>query len=282
MMQIKAGYTLGYECPKPTPMLLVLNIHPSRRIDLLTDQVLTCSPAVQTRDYVDGFGNVCTRLTAPAGRLTVSTEFEIYDSGMKDVVALDAAQHDISDLPDDVLVFLLGSRYCETDRLSNIAWTLFGQTQPGWPRVQAILDWVHNHIRFNYQQADATRTAYGAYIEQVGVCRDYTHLAIAFCRCMNIPARYCTGYLGDIGNVPVPGPMDFSAWFQVYLGGHWHTVDARNNTPRIGRILMAIGRDATDVAISTQFGPATLVEFKVVTDEVAEAGTISSVAAVSS
>jgi transglutaminase-like putative cysteine protease len=268
MMQIKAGYTLGFECPKPTPMLLVLNIHPSRRVDLLTPQVLTYSPQVQSRDYVDGFGNVCTRLVAPAGRLTVSTSFEIYDSGARDVVALDAAQHDIGDLPDDVLVFLLGSRYCETDRLSNIAWTLFEQTQPGWPRVQAILDWVHNHIRFDYQRSDPTRTAHGAYIEQVGVCRDYTHLAIAFCRCMNIPARYCTGYLGDIGNIPVPGPMDFSAWLQVYLGGHWYTVDARNNTPRIGRILMAMGRDATDVAISTQFGPATLVEFTVVTEEV--------------
>jgi transglutaminase-like putative cysteine protease len=271
MMQIKAGYTLGYDCPKPTPMLLVLNVHPSRRVDLLTPQVLEFSPRVQTRDYVDAFGNVCTRLTAPAGRLTVSTEFEIYDSGLRDVVALDAVQHDIGELPDDVLVYLLGSRYCETDRLSNIAWTLFEQTPPGWARVQAILDWVHNHIRFDYMKADSTRTAYGAYIEQVGVCRDYTHLAIALCRCMNIPARYCTGYLGDIGNVPVPGPMDFSAWLQVYLSGHWHTVDARNNTPRIGRILMAMGRDATDVAISTQFGPATLVEFKVVTEEVVPA-----------
>jgi transglutaminase-like putative cysteine protease len=268
MMQIKAGYTLGFECPQPTPMLLTLNIHPTRRADLLTPQLLSFAPEVQTREYLDGFGNVCTRLTAPAGRMTVSTEFEIYDSGLPDVVAMDATQHDIKDLPDDVLVFLLGSRYCETDRLSNIAWTLFQNTPPGWPRVQAILDWVHHHIRFDYMKADATRTAYGAYIEQIGVCRDYTHLAVAFCRCMNIPARYCTGYLGDIGNVPVPGPMDFSAWLDVYLGGHWYTVDARNNTPRIGRILMAMGRDATDVALSTQFGPATLVDFKVVTEEV--------------
>lgn len=268
-MQIRAGYTLSFEFPKPTPMLLALKIHPSRRSDLLTPEVLSFSPQVQTRDYIDGFGNVCTRLTAPAGRLTVSTEFDIYDSGQPDVVATEARQHDISDLPDDVLVFLLGSRYCETDRLSNIAWTLFEYTTPGWARVQAILDWVHNHIRFDYQRADATRTAYGAYIEQVGVCRDYTHLAVAFLRCMNIPTRYCTGYLGDIGNVPVPGPMDFSAWLEVYLGGHWYTVDARNNTPRIGRVLMARGRDATDVALSTQFGPATLAGFHVVTDEVA-------------
>jgi transglutaminase-like putative cysteine protease len=266
-MQIKAGYTLTYDFPKPTPMLLVLNNHPSRQGDLLTPQVLRCDPPVQMWDYTDGFGNVCTRLIAPAGQLSISTEFEIYDTGQPDRVVADAVQHDIHDLPDDVLVFLLGSRYCETDLLSNIAWTLFEQTAPGWGRVQAILDWVHNHIRFDYQLANATRTAHGAYIGQVGVCRDYTHLAIAFCRCMNIPARYCTGYLGDIGNVPVPGPMDFSAWLEVYLGGQWHTVDARNNTPRIGRILMARGRDATDVAISTQFGPAALVGFEVVTDE---------------
>jgi transglutaminase-like putative cysteine protease len=267
-MQIKAGYRLTYNCPKPTPMLLTLNVHPSRRGDLLTPQVLSYSPVVQATDYVDGFGNVCTRLTSPAGRLTISTSFEIYDSGLPDVVALDARQHDIRDLPDDVLVFLLGSRYCETDRLSNIAWTLFEATVPGWSRVQAILDWVHNHIRFDYQKADPTRNAHGAYIEQVGVSRDYNHLAIAFCRCMNIPARYCTGYLGDIGNEPLPGPMDFSAWLEVYLGGHWYTVDARNNTPRIGRILMARGRDATDVALSTQFGPATLIDFSVITEEI--------------
>jgi transglutaminase-like putative cysteine protease len=267
-MQIAAGFTLSYDCPKPTPTLLTLNIHPTRRADLLTPQVLSFSPHVESWDYLDGFGNICTRLTAPAGRLSISTEFEIYDSGLPDVVANDAVQHDIRDLPDDVLVFLLGSRYCETDRLSNIAWTLFEYTEPGWARVQAILNWVHNHIRFDYMRADATRTAYGAYIEQVGVCRDYTHLAVAFCRCMNIPARYCTGYLGDIGNIPVPGAMDFSAWLEVYLGGRWHTVDARNNTPRIGRILMARGRDATDVALSTQFGPATLAGFQVVTDEI--------------
>ena len=211
-MQIRAGFTLTYDCPKPTPMLLTLNIHPSRVPDLSTPQLLTYSPRVETWDYTDGFGNICTRLTAPAGPFVISTEFEIRDSGLPDEVVTDAVQHDIRDLPDDVLVYLLGSRYCETDLLSNIAWTLFEYTPPGWPRVQAILDWVHNHIRFDYMRADATRTAHGAYIGQVGVCRDYTHLAIAFCRCMNIPARYCTGYLGDIGNVPVPGPMDFSAW----------------------------------------------------------------------
>ena len=266
-MQIKAGYTLTYECPRPTPTLLTLKIHPTRRADLLTPEVLTFSPPVETWDYTDGFGNVCTRLTAPAGRTTISTEFEIHDSGLTDYVPRDAIQHDIKDLPDDTLVYLLGSRYCETDILSDIAWRLFENTQPGWSRVQAILDFVHNHIRFDYMLADKTRSAYGGYLQQVGVCRDFTHLAVAFCRCMNIPARYCTGYLGDIGVPPSASPMDFSAWFEVYLGGHWYTADARNNRPRIGRILMAIGRDATDVALSTQFGPTTLVGFNVVTDE---------------
>jgi transglutaminase-like putative cysteine protease len=267
-MQIKAGFTLRYECPQPTPMLLMLNLHPSRRADLLTPQVLSFSPAVEARDYTDSFGNIATRVTAPAGQVLVSTGFEIYDSGLPDIVPADAAQHHIRDLPDDTLLYLLGSRYCETDLLADDAWKLFGKAAPGWPRVQAVLDFVHNHIHFDYMQADKTRTAVGAYHQKVGVCRDFTHLAITFCRCLNIPARYCTGYLGDIGVPPVPDPMDFSAWFEVYLGGHWYTADARHNRPRIGRILMAIGRDATDVALSTQFGPATLAGFEVVTEEI--------------
>ena len=267
-MKIKAGYTVSFDCPQPTPMLLCLNIHPSRRADLLTLQQLGLSPAIDHWDYVDSFGNVCTRITAPAGPLTLSTAFVIHDSGRYDYVPVDAAQHDIANLPDDVLVFLLGSRYCETDKLADFAWRTFGNTQPGWPRVQAILDFVHNHIRFDYQLADPTRSAFGAYTDRIGVCRDFAHLALTLCRCMNVPARYCTGYLGDIGIPPTPPPMDFSGWFEVYLGGHWYTADARHNKPRIGRILMAIGRDATDVAISTQFGPATLTGFEVVTEEV--------------
>jgi transglutaminase-like putative cysteine protease len=267
-MQIRAGYEIVYECPKPTPMILVLNIHPSRRVDLLTEQVLEFTPPVQAWDYVDVFGNVCTRIVAPEGRTRIATAFEIYDHGRPDAVATDAAQHHIGDLPDDVLVFLLGSRYCETDLLSDFAWSTFGGTPQGCARVQAICDFVHDRIRFDYQRADATRTAHGAFHERTGVCRDFAHLAIALCRCMNIPARYCTGYLGDIGVPPVPDPMDFSGWFEAYLGGRWWTFDARHNTPRIGRILMATGRDATDVAISTSFGPSNLVQFSVVTDEV--------------
>ena len=267
-MKIKAGYKITYDCPQPTPMLLCLNIHPSRRGDLLTPFAVTFSPDVAHWDYTDGFGNVCTRITAPVGPTTISTEFVIHDSGRPDHVPYDAIQHDIRDLPDDVLVFLLGSRYCETDRLADFAWANFGNTVPGWTRVQAILDFVHNHIRFDYQLADSRRGAFGGFQDKVGVCRDFAHLALTLCRCMNIPARYCTGYLGDIQAPPSGTPMDFSGWFEVYLGGHWYTADARHNTARVGRILMATGRDATDVAISTQFGPATLAHFEVITDEV--------------
>jgi transglutaminase-like putative cysteine protease len=194
--------------------------------------------------------------------------FEIEDSGRPDDVSWNAIQHPIEDLPDDVLVYLLGSRYCDTDRLGDFAWSRFGSTPHGWARVQSICDFVHQHIRFDYQSADATRTAFGALQEGVGVCRDFAHLAIALCRAMNIPARYCTGYLGDIGVPAAPDPMDFSGWFEAWLGGRWYTFDARHNKPRIGRVLIATGRDATDVAISTSFGSSRLVSFNVVTDEV--------------
>jgi transglutaminase-like putative cysteine protease len=267
-MRIRAGFSIAYDCPQPTPMLLCLNIHPSRRIDLLTDQVLSFDRDVDAWNYTDTFGNACTRIEAPAGRTTISTAFEIYDTGLPEITPSHAPQHSINDLPDDVLVYLLGSRYCDTDKLADFAWNEFSGTQPGWSRVQAILDFAHNHIEFDYQRADATRSAHGGYLDRVGVCRDYAHLAITLCRCMNIPARYCTGYLGDIGVPFNPDPMDFSAWFEVYLGGHWHTVDARHNTPRIGRILMATGRDATDVALTTNFGPASLARFEVTTDEI--------------
>jgi transglutaminase-like putative cysteine protease len=208
-------------------------------------------------------------LLASAGQIRLSAEGIIRDHGEPDPVHPEALQHPIEDLPDDVLAFLLGSRYCDGDRLSDTAWSLFSRTAPGWPRVQAIVDYVHNHIAFAYEHARDTRMALDAYHERIGVCRDFAHLAIAFCRAMNIPARYCTGYLGDIGVPPCDLPMDFSAWFEAYLSGRWHTFDARHNVPRIGRIPLAYGRDAADVAISTTFGPNTLSGFKVVTAEVA-------------
>lgn len=269
-MKIRAGYELVYDCPQPTPMLLVLNVHPSRAPDLLTPDRIAFDPPIPAAPYHDGFGNLCTRIVAPAGRLTISNDFLVADSGEPDPSAPDAVQHPVEDLPDEALVFLLGSRYCETDLLSDTAWSLFGSVRPGWERVQAICAYVHRRVTFGYEHARPTKTAHHAYMEQQGVCRDFAHLAITFCRCMNIPARYCTGYLGDIGVPPADAPMDFSGWFDAYLGGRWHTFDARHNRPRIGRILMARGRDATDVALSTNFGPATLSGFKVVTDEVAQ------------
>jgi len=268
-MQIRLGYELVYDCPQPTTMLLMLNVHYTRVSDLVEPDHLVTTPAVPIRGYRDGFGNWCSRIVAPAGQTRLTTNAIIKDTGEPDVIAVDAPQHTLPDLPDDALVFLLGSRYCETDRLADVAWSLFGKTPLGWGRVQAICDFVHQHIAFGYEHARASRTAWEAYCDRTGVCRDFAHLAVTFCRCMNIPARYCTGYLGDIG-VPISdAPMDFSAWFEVYLGGQWYIFDARNNIPRIGRVLIARGRDAADVAITTTFGPNTLSSFKVWTEEVA-------------
>ena len=267
-MDIKAGFRVGFTCARPTPMLLMLNIHPSRVPDLLTPHQLTFDPPIASHDYLDGFGNLCTRIVAPAGGVRVSTDFTVRDSGEPDPVDTSAEQWPVEELPDDALVFLLGSRYCETDHLSDQAWKLFGHTPLGWARVQAIVDYVHNRITFGYEHARSTRTGMEAHSEQYGVCRDFAHLAVTLCRCMNIPARYCTGYLGDIGVPYDPNPMDFSAWFDVFLGGRWHTFDARHNKRRIGRILMARGRDATDVALSTNFGSTALSEFTVITSEV--------------
>ena len=272
-MLIKAGYDITFETDAATPMSLLLSLHPSREGDLRSPQDIVFDPVIPQRQTVDSFGNVCTRLVAPPGRLSISADFLVADSGLPDAVAPEAAQIPVEALPDDVMLYLMASRYCDTDKLAGIAWSLFGQTPQGWARVQAIVDYVHERIRFNYMQADATRSAFDGYQQQVGVCRDFAHLAVAFCRCMNIPARYCTGYLGDIGVPPVPDPMDFSAWFEVYLGGRWYTFDARHNTPRIGRIVMARGRDATDCAISTSFGTARLITFAVHTDAVADGTT---------
>ncbi|MCV3768752.1 transglutaminase-like domain-containing protein [Rhizobium sp. TRM95796] len=266
-MKIRAGFRIAYECQNETPMLLVLKVHPTRERDLCTEQILAFDRCVAQRDYLDEYGNACTRIVAPAGVTTITAQFEIFDSGSPEPVPNGAVQVAIQDLPDDVLVFLLGSRYCDTDRLANFAWKQFAATPLGWPRVKAVLDFVHDRLTFNYDNADPMRTAYGGYVEQTGVCRDFAHLAITLCRCLNIPARYCTGYLGDIGVPKDPHPMDFSAWFEVYLGGRWWTVDARHNSPRVGRILMGRGRDATDVALSTAFGAATLNHFEVVTEE---------------
>ncbi len=268
-MKIQVGYEFQYSFPQATPLILIVNVHHSRVADLVHPDHMMTNPSVPVRAYRDGFGNWCNRIVAPPGTLRVWAETVVRDTGIADPAVPSAQQVPIESLPEDVLVFLLGSRYCETDRLSETAWSLFSSTPPGWARVQAICDFVHQHITFDYSRADPTKTALGVFEERRGVCRDFAHLALTFCRCMNIPARYCTGYLGDIGVPPVDAPMDFSGWFEAYLGGAWYAFDARHNRPRIGRVLIARGRDAADVAISTTFGPNVLQTFFVKTVEVA-------------
>jgi transglutaminase-like putative cysteine protease len=269
-MQLRVGYELIYDFPQQTPMMLMLNIHHTRASDIVVPDFLTTNPSVPLTFYRDTFGNWCTRMVAPPGQIRLSASAIVNDSGVPEPIEQSDWQHAVQDLPEECLQFLLGSRYCETDRLSELAWSLFQMSPGGAQRVQAICDYVHQHIAFSYADARSTRTAWEAFNERAGVCRDFAHLAIAFCRCMNIPARYCTGYLGDVGVPPPYGPMDFAAWLEAYVDGRWHTFDPRNNVARIGRILIARGRDATDVAISNVFGPSTLVGFKVWVDEISE------------
>ena len=268
MIKIRVGYELIYDLPQATPMIMVLGTHCSRASDIVVPDQPTTNPCLPIEVYRDAFGNQRSRPLAPAGQLRVSGDGIVSDSGLPDTVAFDAPQNAVEDLPADILAFLLGSRYCETDQLSDQAWQLFGNTPPGWARVQAICDFVHDHLTFGYQYARPRKTAWETFNERKGVCRDYAHLPIAFCRAMNIPARYCTCYLGDIGIPPVPDPMDFAGYFEAYLGKHWHTFDPRNNARRIGRILIGRGRDAADVPISYTFGPAALASFKVWTDQI--------------
>jgi transglutaminase-like putative cysteine protease len=270
-VQIRLGYELIYQSQQPTPMILNLQVHYTRSTDLVrADQVIT-EPWVPMTSYRDSFGNWCTRLIAPPGQIRISADAVINDRGLPESVVPGAQQTSVERLPEDTLVYLLGSRYCDTDRLSEFAWSQFGATSPGWSRVQAICDFVHQHLTFGYPFARATRTAFEAFQERQGVCRDFAHLAIALCRCLNIPARYCTGYLGDIGVPPVGAPMDFSGWFEAFLDGQWYPFDARHNVPRIGRVLIARGRDAADVAFSMTFGACALQSFRVWTDEIKSA-----------
>jgi transglutaminase-like putative cysteine protease len=269
-MKIRFGYEIVYSCPQPIPMILLLHVHRSLAQDLLTADEMKITPPVATDTYTDVFGNTCTRIVAPAGSTRITADAVIKDSGLPEPSFPEAKEHPVEELPHDTLLYLLGSRYCETQHLMNDAWRLFGHVQPGWSRVQAVCDFVHQRIEFGYHFAQATKTAQQVYFERQGVCRDFAHLAITLLRCLNIPARYCTGYLCDIG-VPISdAPMDFAGWLEAYVGGAWHTFDPRNNQRRIGRILIARGRDAADVAISTGFGPNFLEMFRVWADEVAE------------
>lgn len=267
-MRIRLGYDIRFDVPASVTFVAMLRVHPSRVKDLLEPDELQLNPAVLQDTYVDSFGNLCSRFHVPEGEIRLEGRTLIEDCGRPDAEALDAPEVPVGALPSETLRYLMSSRYCEVDRLSGVAREMFDDVKPGWPRVQAICDWVHEKIVFGYSHARSTKTALDVFTERQGVCRDYQHLAITFCRALNIPARYATGYLGDIGVPAAPYPMDFSAWFEVYLGDRWWTFDARHNQPRIGRVLMAVGRDATDVAITTSFGTANLKHFQVVTDEV--------------
>lgn len=271
-MILRIGYEMAFDVQTPTPILLMLFVHPDLTERLSQPEQLHVEPDIPVEIFCDAFGNRCARILAPAGKLKLWYENTITNSSLPEPVAPNARQHPVEELPTDVLPFLLASRYCEVDRLSELAWNLFGNTPPGWARVQAVCDWVHQHVEFGYPYARATKTAYDVYIERQGVCRDFMHLAATLCRCLHIPARYATGYLGDIGVPPSPNPMDFSAFFEAYLGGAWHPFDARHNARRIGRVVMARGRDATDVALTTSFGQTTLETFIVRTEVVSNEG----------
>lgn len=267
-MRISIGCNMTFDLPQVTPVVTLLNVHSSRASDLEHPDVLLTDPAVRVTGYRDLYGNWCSRLVAPPGQFTVGANAVIHDDGLPDPALPDVEQHKVQDLPAETLVYLQGSRYCDTDLLSDEAWRRFGSTPLGRERVQAICDFVHGHIVFGYETARPTRTASEAFFERQGVCRDFAHLAISFCRCLNIPARYCTGYLSDIGVPPPHGVPDFAAWMEVYLGGQWWTFDPRNNAPRIGRILIGQGRDAADVPLTQIFGPGTLSDFRVWTFDV--------------
>ena len=270
MMLIHVGYEFLFDVPSPVPMLLKLYLHPSQLVQVKKPERLRIEPETAVEEFVDGFGNRAGRLVLPAGLVSLWNEAVVPISSQPDAVNWAAQQHPVESLPVEVLPYLLGSRYCEVDLLSEIACNLFEQTPTGWARVQAVCDWVHDHVRFGYEYARPTKTAYEVYTEGTGVCRDFAHLAITFCRCLNIPARYVAGYLGDIGVPPQPLPMDFSSWFEAYLDHRWYTFDARHNVPRLGRVLMARGRDAVDTALTTAFKPVNLVKFTVWSDQVPE------------
>ena len=268
-MLIQVGCELEFVFPEPTALILLLSLHPLRGPTIRQHEQLEVEPQVPLLQYFDQSGNRCHRAVVPSGSVKFRNSAIVEDCGLPDLQVPSAPQTNVQDLPQEVLQFLLGSRYCEVDsELNQLAWSQFSRFPAGWPRVQAVCDFVHRHIRFDYQQARSNRTALGAYRDRTGVCRDYMHLAITLCRCLNVPARYCTGYLGDIGVPAAPSPMDFSAWFEVFLGGQWYAFDARNNIPLVGRVLMARGRDAADVAMTTTFGVNQLQSFKVWTDEI--------------
>jgi transglutaminase-like putative cysteine protease len=267
-MLIEYGYNIEIELLQPSAIILAMDVHCSERQKIVRESQLKVSQDVIIEPFIDRNGNMLRRLEALPGLLSVQLSGIFTCGGEADVVNHSADLWPVARLPPEVLPFLRGSRYCETDLLSDFAWEKFGLIQGGWARVQAICDFVHQHVTFSYAAACPTRSAQQVLNERVGVCRDFTHLAIALCRCLNIPARYCNGYLGDIGVPPDPAPMDFNAWLEVFLEGRWYTFDARHNVPRIGRILIARGRDAVDVPMIVSFGRHNLHRFSVVTEQI--------------
>lgn len=266
-MLIRAGFEITLTCGKDVPLLCALSPYPGLVSPVLGDGAVHSRPRLPLATYADAFGNRITRVTAPGGRLVLTSDFVVQHSGETDPVVPGAQQHPIEELPPEVLRYLVASRYCELDLLGAEAWARFGPIEGGWARVQAVCDFVHRHITFGYQHGRPTKTALDAFREGNGVCRDFAQLSIALCRALNIPARYASGYLGDIG-VPYGGPMDFCAWFEVWLGGRWYTFDARYNIPRIGRIVMVRGLDAADVSMITSYGAHRIERFEVWCDEV--------------
>jgi transglutaminase-like putative cysteine protease len=268
-MLIRIGYDITIGLANPTTVVFLLKLHPSSASTLVGVENFRIEPELEIENYLDSFGNRCGRVNAPGGSIHFLNHAVARSPGEPDAYAPDAKQHSVGEIPVASIPFILPSRYCEVDsELLDFAWQTFGGISEGWAKVQSICDFVHCHLRFDYLQARANRTALDAFRERVGVCRDFTHLAITLCRCLNMPARYVTGYLGDIGVPPAPDPMDFSAWFEVYLGGRWYSFDARHNQRRIGRIVIARGRDAADVPITMVFGTHTLEKFSVVTEEI--------------
>ncbi|WP_413989119.1 transglutaminase-like domain-containing protein [Labrys okinawensis] len=267
-MLIRYGFNIEIDISQPTHIITLMDVSPDRRINLVNEQQLIHVASGEIAElYTDVFGNTCRRIRGFPGTVQIQSEGIIEDSGRPDEAPPTLYDVSIDDLPNDALQFLLASRYCETDLLTSTAWNLFGGIKGATAKVQAINDYVHGRLRFDYGTARPTRTAWEAFNEGRGVCRDFTHLAVTFCRCLNIPARYCNGYLGDIGVPPDPAPMDFNAWYEAYLGGKWYTFDARHNIPRVGRILIARGRDAMDIPMLHTFGPHSLRRFSVITEE---------------
>jgi transglutaminase-like putative cysteine protease len=274
-MHIRYGYDIALELAQPATILAMADVHSDFRRSIVEETELEVAPAMRAERLVDDSGNVVRRLSAPSGPVSLRLQGVFRADGREDEVDPAAEAVGVSDLPPETLPFLRASRYCETDLLSDFAWANFGSIGGGWARVQAICDFVHQRLRFSYPEARPTRTANEALAEGVGVCRDFTHLAVTLCRCLNIPARYCNGYLGDIGVPPDPAPMDFNAWFEAFLGRRWFTFDARHNQPRIGRILISRGRDAADIPMITTFGSHALTRFTVVTEEIEERASVA-------